>query len=207
MLELIDTHIEKMLTTYTQGEYFERLKQAKETYITLTGKLDEDKDEFESRMNCFNEWYLFQWKDESGKKIVEDYIRREQLDEDLSQAFLNVNHSLLEFSKTSFRKQIVLLDILHDEKVNLAKGHRHIGLVEDDLFIGRVIRYKSDNYLLHGVCTLPQSIRSILKKQSKKVRKMNSFEEELKFLLSLESLKTKSMHYQHIEPSKIFVFS
>jgi hypothetical protein len=207
MLELIDTHIEKMLTTYTQGEYFERLKQAKEAYIALTGKLDEDQDEFESRMNCFNEWYLFQWKDESGKKIVEDYIRREQLDEDLSQAFLNVNHSLLEFSKTNFRKQIVLLDILHDEKVNLAKGHRHIGLVEDDLFIGRVIRYKSDNYLLHGVCTLPQSIRSILKKQSKKVRKMNSFEEELKFLLSLESLKTKSMHYQHIEPSKIFVFS
>ncbi len=207
MLELIDTHIEKMLTTYTQGEYFERLKQAKEAYIALTGKLDEDKDEFESRMNCFNEWYLFQWKDESGKKIVEDYIRREQLDEDLSQAFLNVNHSLLEFSKTNFRKQIVLLDILHDEKVNLAKGHRHIGLVEDDLFIGRVIRYKSENYLLHGVCTLPQSIRSILKKQSKKVRKMNSFEEELKFLLSLESLKTKSMHYQHIEPSKIFVFS
>lgn len=207
MLELIDTHIEKMLTTYTQGEYFERLKQAKEAYIALTGKLDEDKDEFESRMNCFNEWYLFQWKDESGKKIVEDYIRREQLDEDLSQAFLNVNHTLLEFSKVNFRKQIVLLDILHDEKVNLAKGHRHIGLVEDDLFIGRVIRYKGDNYLLHGVCTLPQSIRSVLKKQSKKVRKMNSFEEELKFLLSLESLKTKSMHYQHIEPSKIFVFN
>jgi hypothetical protein len=207
MLELIDTHIEKMLTTYTQGEYFERLKQAKEAYIALTGKLDEDKDEFESRMNCFNEWYLFQWKDESGKKIVEDYIRREQLDEDLSQAFLNVNHSLLEFSKVNFRKQIVLLDILHDEKVSLAKGHRHIGLVEDDLFIGRVIRYKGDNYLLHGVCTLPQSIRSVLKKQSKKVRKMNSFEEELKFLLSLESLKTKSMHYQHIEPSKIFVFN
>lgn len=207
MLDLIDTHIEKMLTTYTQGEYFERLKQAKEAYIALTGKLDEDKDEFESRMNCFNEWYLFQWKDESGKKIVEDYIRREQLDEDLSQAFLNVNHTLLEFSKTNFRKQIVLLDILHDEKVNLAKGHRHIGLVEDDLFIGRVIRYKGDNYLMHGVCTLPQSIRSVLKKQSKKVRKMNSFEEELKFLLSLESLKTKSMHYQHIEPSKIFVFN
>jgi len=207
MLELIDSHIEKMLTRYTQGEHFERLKLAKDAYIALTGKLDEDKDEFESRMNCFNEWYLFQWKDESGKKIVEDYIRTEKLDEDLSQAFLNVNHSLLEFSKTNWRGQVVLLDILHDEKIPLVKGHRHIGLVEDDLFIGRVIRYKGDNFLMHGVCTLPQSIRSVLKKQSKKVRKMNSFEEELKFLLSLESLKTKSMHYQHIEPSKIFVFN
>jgi hypothetical protein len=207
MLELIDSHVEKMLTLYTQGEYFERLKQAKEAYVALTGKLDEDKDEFESRMNCFNEWYLFQWKDESGKKIVEDYIRRERLDEELSQAFLNVNHTLLEFTKVSWRNQFILKDMLHDEKIALAKGHKHIGLVEDDIFIGRVVRYKGESFLLRGVCTLPHSIRSLLKKQSKKVRKMNSFEEELKYLLQLESLKTKSMHYKHIEPSKIFVFS
>jgi DNA-binding ferritin-like protein (Dps family) len=207
MLELIDSHVEKMLTLYTQGEYFERLKQAKEAYVSLTGKLDEDKDEFESRMNCFNEWYLFQWKDESGKKIVEDYIRRERLDEDLSQAFLNVNHTLLEFTKVSWRDQFILKDILHDEKIALAKNHKHIGLVEDDIFIGRVIRHKGENYLLRGVCTLPQTIRKQLKKQSKKVHKLNSFEEELKYLLQLESLKTKSMHYRHIEPSKIFVFN
>jgi hypothetical protein len=207
MLEIIDSHIEKMLTLYTEGEHFERLKQAKETYVSLTGKLDEDKDEFESRMNCFNEWYLFQWKDDSGKKIVEDYIRREQLDEDLSQAFLNVNHTLLEFVKVSFRNQIVLLDLLHDEKISLARGHKNIGLVEDDLFIGRVIKYKTESFLLHGVCTIPPSVRPVLKKQSKKIRKLNSFDEELKYLLKLESLKTKSMHYQHIEPSKIFVFN
>lgn len=207
MLEIIDSHIEKILTIYTQGEYFERLKQAKDSYIALTGKLDEDKDEFESRMNCFNEWFIFQWKDEAGKKIIEDYIRREQLDEELSQALLNVNHSLFEFTKTSFRRQVILQDILHDEKIALAKGHGHIGLVEDDLFIGRVVRFKGENFLMRGVCTLPQAVKSVLKKQSKKVRKMNSFEEELRFLLGLESLKTKSMHYQHIEPSKIFVFN
>ena len=206
MLEVIDSHIDKMLSLYTRGEFFESLKQAKEAYVSLTGKLDEDKDEFESRMNCFNEWYLFQWKDDSGKKIVEDYIRREQLDEELSRAFLNVNHSLLEYNKISFRNQIILLDLLHDEKIALAKGHKNIGLVEDDLFIGRVLKYKNQSYLLHGVCTLPPSVRSILKKQSKIIRKMNSFEEELKYLLKLESLKTKSMHYQHIEPAKIFVF-
>ena len=58
MLELIDSHIEKMLTLYTQGEYFERLKQAKETYIGLTGKLDEDKDEF---IKLFFEPFCFGW--------------------------------------------------------------------------------------------------------------------------------------------------
>ncbi len=207
MLQTVDDHIEKILTIYTQGEYFERLKAAKEAYIGFTGKLDEDKDEFESRMNCFNEWFIFQWKDVDGKKIIEDYIRREQLDGELSQALLNVNHSLFEYSKVNFRKQIVLTDILHDEKIPLAKGHEHIGLVEDDLFIGRVLKYQGESHLLRGVCTLPQAVIGVLKKQAKKVRKMNSFEEELRFLLGLENLKTKSMHYQHIEPSKIFIFN
>lgn len=206
MLETVHHHLDKVLNLYTQGEFFEDLKQAKDTYFSLTGKLDEDKDEFEPRMNCFNDWYIFQYRHQDGSKVIEDYIRNNELDEELSQALLNVNHSLFEYSKVNFRKQIVLKDVLHDEKVTLVKNHPNISLVEGDVFTGRVIKYKGDHYLMRGVCTLPEGVKSILKKQSKKVRKTNSFEEELKFLLQLENLKTKSMHYSHIDPSKIFVF-
>ena len=206
MLDILKEHLDKVLVTYTQGEYFEELKEAKEKYFSLTGKLDEDRDEFEARMNCFNDWYLFQYRKKDGLKVIEDYIRKTDLDGDLSQAFLNVNHSLFEFSKVSFKKQIVLKDILHDEKIVLAKSQQNIGLVEGDVFTSRVIKYQGEYYLLKGVCTLPNTVKSILKKQSKKVRNMNSFEEELNFLLMLENLKTKSMNYSHIDPAKIFVF-
>ena len=138
--------------------------------------------------------------------MIEDYIRTQDLDEELSQALLNVNHSLFEFSKINFRKQVVLKDVLHDEKITLVKNHPLISLMEGDVFTGRVIKYKGDHYLLRGVCILPQGVKSVLKKQSKKVRKTNSFEEELNYLLQLEHLKTKSMHYSHIDPSKIFIF-
>lgn len=206
MLNTLKEHLEKVLIQYTQGEHFEELKAAKEKYFSLTGKLDEDRDEFEARMNCFNDWYLFQYKNQEGIKVIEDYIRNNDLEGELSQAFLNVNHSLFEFSKVNFRKQIVLKDVLHDEKIILIKDHPHIGLVEGDIFIGRVIKYKGEFYLLRGVRTLPTPVKSILKKQSKKVRKLNSFEEELNFLLTLENLKTKTTHYAHIDPAKIFVF-
>ena len=206
MLETVHEHLDTVLGLYTQGSHFEELKAAKEKYFSLTGKLDEDKDEFESRMNCFNDWYIFQYRDENGSKVIEDYIRTNQLDVELSQALLNVNHSLFDFSKINFRKQIVLHDILHDEKIVLMKNHPTISLMEGDVFTGRVIKFKGDHYLLRGICTLPQGVKSILKKQSKKVRKLNSFEEELNFLLQLESLKTKAMHYSHIDPSKIFIF-
>ena len=207
MLDVVHEHLDKVLSLYTQGEYFDVLKEAKDTYFSITGKLDEDNAEFESRMNTFNDWYIFQYRQKDGSKVIEDYIRNHQLDEELSQSFLNVNHSLFEFVKTNFRNQIVLKDILHDEKVILNKDHPNISLVEGDVFTGRVIKYNGAHYLLRGVCTLPQALKSTLKKQSKKVRKLNSFEEELKFLLHLESLKTKATHYSHIDPTKIFIFN
>jgi hypothetical protein len=206
MFDLVHDHLDKVLGVYTKGDFFNDLKLAKDKYFSLTGKLDEDKDEFESRMNCFNDWYIFQYRHQDGSKVIEDYIRNNELDEELSQALLNVNHSLFEFSKVSFRKQIVLRDILHDEKITLVKNHPGISLMVGDIFTGRVIKYKGEHYLLRGICTLPNGVKSILKKQSKKVRKLNSFEEELGFLLKLEALKTKAMHYSHIDPSKIFIF-
>lgn len=206
MLDILKEHLDRVLVTYTQGEYFDELKEAKEKYFTLTGKLDEDRIEFEARMNCFNDWYMFQYRKKDGLKVIEDYIRKTDLDGDISQAFLNVNHSLFEYSKVNFKKQIILKDVLHDEKIALVKDHQNIGLVEGDFFISRVIKYKDEYYLLKGVCTLPTTVKSILKKQSKKVRSLNSFEEELNYLLALENLKTKSMNYSHIDPTKIFVF-
>jgi len=207
MLDVVHEHLDRVLGLYTQGNFFDALKEAKEKYFTLTGKLDEDKDEFESRMNSFNDWYIFQYRHKDGSKVIEDYIRNNELDEELSQALLNVNHSLFEFDKVNFRKQIVLKDILHDEKIVLVKNHPTISLVEGDVFTGRVIKYKGGYFLLRGVCILPQGVKSVLKKQSKKIRKTNSFEEELNYLLQLESLKTKSVHYSHIDPTKIFIFS
>jgi hypothetical protein len=206
MLEVVQEHLDKVLNLYTQGEHFTDLKEAKDKYFSLTGKLDEDKEEFESRMNCFNDWYIFQYSQADGSKVVEDYIRTGSLDVELSQALLNVNHSLFEFDKVNFRKQVVLKDILHDEKIALVKNHPIISLMEGDVFTGRVMKYKGEYYLLRGLCILPQGLKSVLKKQSKKVRKLNSFEQELNFLLQLEALKTKATHYSHIDPNKIFVF-
>jgi hypothetical protein len=206
MLETVHDHLDKVLSLYTSGSHFEGLKKAKEMYFSLTGKLDEDKEDFESRMNSFNDWYIFQYPQEDGSKIIEDYIRNNELEEDLSQALLNVNHSLFEFDKVNFRKQIVLKDILHDEKIVLVKNHPNISLMEGDVYTGRVIKYKDGYYLLRGVTLLPQGVKAVLKKQSKKVRKLNSFAEELQFLLNLEAMKTKTTHYAHIDPTKIFVF-
>ncbi len=210
VVEEIENSIDKILSQFSTGDFYQSLSEAKKEYFKLTGQVTEEDDEYESRMNCFNNWYLFQRHDEDGRTIIdnfENFLGSEKIDELLIDSLKNVHHSLFEFSKVSFRKNIVLKDILHDKKIILAKEQSSIGLLEGDLFTGRTIEYKEQTYLLRGVCDLPTSVKSVLKKQCKKIRKYNNEKEEISFLLELESLKTKYLRYSHIEPSRIFTFS
>lgn len=206
-MSFIDEHIDKILKLYTEGDYYDLLKKAKAKYIELTGKMDEDSSEYESRMNSLNDWFIFNYRREDTRRVIDDYIQDHGIDAQLAKSFHNTNYSLFHFVKINFRKQIVLKDILHNEKYVLNKEDCELALLEDDIFVGRVVTYEGRNYLLKGVCTLPRETLSALKKQSRKIRKLNSIEQEENFLLTLEKLKVKSMNYGHINSEKIFVFS
>lgn len=206
-MNFIDEHIDKILKLYTEGDYYELLKKAKTKYIELTGKMDEDASEYEARMNSFNDWFIFNYRRDDTRRVIDDYIQDHQVDNDLAKSFHNTNYSLFHFVKINFRKQIILKDVLHNEKIVLRKEDCQLALLEDDIFVGRLVAYKNKNYLLRGVCTLPRETLGHLKKQARKIRKLNSTEEEEKFLLTLEKLKIKSLNYGHINSEKIFVFN
>src|SRR5690606_31915505 len=101
----IESTIEEMLTKYSQGEYYDELLKAKTLYTELTGKLNDDDDEYESRMNLFNDWYLFNYRLQDGKRLVDDYIANHDFEEEFAKALLNVNYSLFQFKKTNFKKE------------------------------------------------------------------------------------------------------
>lgn len=205
-MNLIERHIEKIMEHYTTGDNYNLLKEAKDYYIDATGRIDDETDEYESRMSSFNDWFIFNFRREDGRRIIDDYISEFKIDDELAKSFHNVSYSLFSFVKYNFKKQVVLKDILHDEKYVVQKDQSNIGLVPDDLFVGRVISYNGENFVLRGMCTLPSTLLSKLKKESKKIRKLNSQVEEESFLLKLEQLKTKSLQYSHIDVSQIFAF-
>lgn len=206
-MNIIEKHIEKIMEHYTSGKNYDLLKQAKDFYIENTGRIDDETDEYESRMSSFNDWFIFNFRREDSRRIIDDYISDFKIDDELAKSFYNTNYSLFHFTKLNLKKQIVLKDVLHNEKFVINKEQKNIGLVADDIFVGRVISYNKENYVLRGMCTLPSTILSKLKKESKKIRKLNSDNEEESFLLRLEQLKTKSLQYSHIDVNQIFVFS
>ncbi|MDA8793551.1 hypothetical protein N9N67_09900 [Bacteriovoracaceae bacterium] len=203
---LLEEHLEKMASHYTQGDCLPLMKQAKDEYFKITGVVNEDDPEYEARINCFLDWYFFNFTDEEGLRVIDRYIKDFEIDNKVALSFLNVNYSLFHFVKYSWRKKIVLKDILHSLRITLNLEGNHLGLVEGDLFIGRIFNYNDENFLLNGLCVIPNDVIGILAKESKKIRKLKNFNQETNFLLQLESMKTRSIQYGHINPDKIFSF-
>ena len=203
-MNIIQDEFDKILDFYTSEKYYEELKAAKEAFVNRTGKIDEESDEYESRMNRFNHWYIFDYERKDGSRFIEKYLSSKP--SEIAQSLSEINYSLFHFKKINFRKQIIISDVLHSERFSLAKENGHLPLVEDDLFLGRAVKHNEEWYLLNGIVTLPREVFSILKKESKKVRKLNNSSEELGFLLNLERLKNRSIQYGHVDSSKIFNF-
>lgn len=199
--------LEKILTTYTSGDYYQTLIEAKEDYFSRTGKAFEEDEDYESRMASFNDWYCLQFQpDDSGKTFFQHYVISHKVLPELEEAVNKVNHSLFEYTGTSFRGLHILKDILHDNKITLAKNHVSPSMVKGDLFIGRTTEFKGENFLFNGLRMMPKEAKKAMSKEAKRVRKLHNVREDSDFLFFTESLKTKWQRYGHIEISKIFVF-
>jgi hypothetical protein len=207
MKEELKIHLEKALIQYTSGSYYKRLIEAKNEYFNLTGQVNEDDEDYELRMKSFNDWYIFQFTSKSSEKtVISDYILENSLNKGIDSCFQKLNYSLFEYCGKTFRGHSYFKDILHSCKFNLSKEGNLPGLLKDDLFIGRSLRLDENVYLLPGLCILPREVKGVLKKESKKVRKLQDLKKETAFLLKVESLKTKWVRYGHIKPDKIFSF-
>ena len=204
---VIKEHLNNALNTFSQGEYLDDMLEAKKVYFEVTGIANEEDDDYESRMNSFNDWYVLQFQSSrSARTVIKEYIVQNQVEDEVKDSLLNFSFSYYEFVGRSFRKHIVLKDILHDKKILLPKDHYELGMVKNDTFVGRLITHQDQSFLLDGVCVMPKEVSYLLKKEAKKVRKMDKEEEEIHFLMQLENLKTKWQRFLHIDPLKIFVF-
>ncbi len=208
MNQTLKDHFDRALGIYTQGVHYETLLEAKKEYFEITGQANDDDDDFESRMNSFNEWYVLQFVSRRGTRtVISDYLINHPVEDLLAKSLTAVNYSLFEFVGKNWRGLNTLHDMLHDKKIQLPKGEVLPSIIEDDIFVGRVLHYNGQNFLLNGLCVIPKEVRGILKKECKKVRKLKNPHEELKFLLKTESFKTKWIRYGHVDATKIFKYT
>ncbi|MCY4524649.1 MAG: hypothetical protein OXB84_07925 [Halobacteriovoraceae bacterium] len=207
MHKVLKEHLDASLAEYTAGIHYETLIEAKNSYFSLTGQINDEDDDYEIRMDSFNDWYVLQFVSSRGTHtVIKDYLTKKNVDDNISKSLLGVNHSLFEYLGENMRKEIVLGDILHNKKCILTADNMRPGLLKKDIFVGRVLNFDKKGYLMNGMCVVPSEVRSILKKQCKKVRKYKDVSKEMDFLLQLEAMKTKWTRYGHIKASEFFNF-
>jgi hypothetical protein len=200
-------HFEKALNEYSKGHSYKQLILAKETYFNITGLVHEEDDNYEARMNSFNDWFLFNFKKEDGEaNRMMEFLNQHTQEDEIKESFDKVNFSLFEFIGESLFKKIIIKDILHNKKISLSLKGPIPGLLKQDLFIGRVISSGQENFLMLGISVLPKTVKRILSKEAKKIRKLNDLDIEEKFLLEIESLNNKWKRYGHLDPQKVFQF-
>lgn len=202
LLKILNDAVEK----FSSREYLEEMLKAKKEYFELVGKISDEDDDFESRMNAFNYWYISQRNAEEKGSLLNTYLEKNQIVEEKAKILKELNHSLFEYRGLSFTKKHVFYDILHDIKFSISDKEFNFQLIKDDIFTARSIVDNGSNVLLDDISILPSEIRPILVKECKKVRKLKDKKRDLQFLMKVENLKTKWKRYGHLDAKKIFKF-
>lgn len=199
--------LDEALSYYSKGENLKPMLEAKDIYFAETGVAHEEEEDYEARMNSFNNWYLFEfrttyWHQAAIKMYLDKYVEDEEVKEILN----NQIHSVFEYRGKNIFGAEVLTDLLHKKKLNLTESSQMPSIVKNDLFIGRALPTTEGHELLEGLSILPREARSNIAKECGKVRKYDSLKEESKFLLQVEALRSKWKRYGHLDANKIFLF-
>ena len=112
-MNIITEHIEKIIETYTQDSYYEDMKKAIAFYIERTGKMNEESEEYESRMNSFNDWFIFNYRLGDGSRVIDQYMINNTLEDEVSKSLHNANYSLFLFQSSSLSLLISLCCFLN----------------------------------------------------------------------------------------------
>lgn len=199
-------HLDKILSTYSEGKFYDHVVKAKKKYFELTGQTNEEDDDYEVRMRSFNNWFIMHYPVDGELTPLNLYLNNNELGEELAEALNQFRYSVFEFTGKNLSGKLIIRDLLNKEKLIFTETSSVIPVFKNDIFIGRLLRCEEDLYLMDGMCLLPREAKSIIKKQVRKVRKLAQPENEYGFLLELENLKNKWQRFGHVDASKIFIF-
>lgn len=194
--------LKDIIETYTNGKFENQFKIALSEYVEQAGKAINDSPEYEPYMQRFQAWFVFHWRDQEGKRLIEDYIKKNTLKRNQEEALIDVNFSFFEVTDQT-KDHWVLYDHLHHKKLKIKD--LSLVLMKDDLFIGRTVSDQED-FLLEGVCLVPKNLLDLIKRQCKKVRKLISLHQEEAYLLKLESLCLRANMYRNLNHESLFDF-
>ena len=200
--------VERLTSHYTGDKYLSELKVAREDYFRKAGKVFEDEPIFETRMNAFLEWYLFDrplW--DSGLPPVRLYINMygETLDEGRRNILRGLDHSIhsLFLMSSGYGSTVQVKDLIHDQTHTVSVAQTPIGPGKGDIFESRVIPMPQQKVFSDVLWVHPREAHDFIQSEVTRRKRQNNSDWE-EFLFDLAYMKLKSDRYQHVSPNQIY---
>lgn len=209
-MSMYQKYLDPVIETFTTGEYYKEVFDAKQEYFERAGVIYEDDAEYENRMCTFMDWYLF---DRDLPTIdlppIKYYFRKSKeafTSEELNvyKDFCNTIHSIFYLSKVSDGK-IQVRDLFSKKSYDVHAEDIVKGFVKGDIFEARLIPFKGAYEFSKGFCFHPVEMEKFILGEIKKVRYQER-SRQTKLILQLAAMKLKHARYQHINIKHIYTF-
>ncbi len=203
--------IDKILSIYTTGEYYEEVKRAKQEFFERAGKVAEGSDKFEGQMNAFLDWFLYDRPlDKSEICPVKMFVfeRLNEVDEKDRPIFEELTksiHSLFELLKVK-NNDVYVKDLFAREKYIVEDSEINAGFTKGDIFEGRLIKIRDKMVFGSSFVFHPTDCRTYINKEIKKVRALDQ-RQHIKLMHKLAMMRIKSEQYSHIDVKHIYTLN
>ena len=182
------------------------LINAKEIFQEKTGKFKESNQTYESRINAFLYWFIFDWPCSyviDRKAPYNIYLDNNPLVKKPDAIVSSQIHTLFEFVKIT-KKETVLVDLFTGKKVLVPDTETLFGFEKGCYFEARVLKFGGKHYFAPFFLMHPQQAYRAIRKQIKLIRKQQDKWDP--FLLHLGHLHYKWVNYSNFEVTNIYKF-
>ena len=207
----LQNYLDRILEAYSKNAYYEEVKKAKAEFFDRVGKVAEGSDKFETQMNAFLDWYLYDRPLDKAeicpvKMFVFDHLKDvDPIDHDVYHDLTKSIHSLFELLKVR-NGDVFVKDLFDGEKYIVEDSDINAGFTKGDIFEGRLIKFREKFVFGNSFVFHPSECRSFIAKEIKKVRSLDP-KQHLKLMHRLAMMRIKSEQYSHIDVKHIYTES
>lgn len=200
---IILDYLEEVLNFYGQGDYEKEITSAKEEFEDKFGKIHDESPFYESFLNVFHDWYIFnRTLSAKGLTPIKKFITEgnhnlsiEQVD--LLRVFATCSLGVYEVLKVK-NDQVFLKNLLHKEKKVLTDAVFSTSLQRGDVAQFRLLPYKEQNVASMFFILHPKNAKRIIAKSLKNKLEYNIL------MNNLIRYRVKNENYNHLDPSKVY---
>lgn len=201
-------YLEKLIALGTGEAYLEAVRDAKARYFRGAGEVFEDDPFFEQRMNCFLEYYLFDYAAGPGGKSTTALVierGRATLAPDELVAFAGFDrgiHSIFEFRKKS--GDLLHVTNLYDgEKYEVFERRTLAGLDKSDILEARLLPFGDRLHFSNAFVFHPKEVKKFV------VTELKTFKEQghpkpTPVVHRLAYLRLKFDRFRRVDAAKIY---